>query len=311
MLRAMPVALLIASLVALPLSAQDVTNCSPCPDSVQGSIPEPVTGEGSDPSSPKPDSSPQTTWRPVWGLAGLDIFAAGPMEAPNGQKYHPSFTLDLDLNLWIWPSQGFYIFGDGRFWGERPENGVTNGRDGGLGFSKREFDLSGGPAWNYHGAWEARVSGYSYANLNRGTDSIAPTGGLDGALLENRYYLSEEYTKLGQAGFDVARATFLSVGYYPTKTMIGNDGQVFTPGLMLRAYLTQNLWDWPVYLFGDTTFITERSLHAKLLLFDLGVAAQPFHSWKQWEFRLGVENTADFDAHDVFSRWYVACRYLF
>jgi hypothetical protein len=250
-------------------------------------------------------------WHPVWGVAGLRVFAAGPKEAPNGERYHPSFTLDLDLNLWVWPSQGLYLFGDARFWGERPEMGVTNARDGGLGFSKRQFDLSGGPAWNYCGPWEARVTGYSFANLNRGSDPVAPHGGLDGALLENRYYLTEEYANLGQPGFDVARAPFVSAGYYPTKALVGNDGQWFKPGLLLRAYLTWDLWDWPAYLFGDAAFITERSLQPKLLLFDVGVAARPFRSWRQWEFRLGVENTADFEAKDVLNLGYVSLRYLF
>jgi hypothetical protein len=92
---------------------------------------------------------------------------------------------------------------------------------------------------------------------------------------------------------------------------VGNDGQTFTPGLMLRAYLTWGLWDWPAYLFGDAAFITERSLQPKLLLFDLGVAARPFRSWRQWEFRLGVENTADFEKKDVLNLGYVSLRYLF
>jgi hypothetical protein len=313
----MPLAWLVASAVAMPLSAQESAGpwtpgaARPIQGANPFSVPQPVGIEDSSSASQEAAPSADPVWRPVWGLAGLQVFAAGPKVAPNGQKYHPSFSLDLDLNLWIWQSQGFYLFGDARFWGERPEMGVTNARDGGLGFSKRQFDLSGGPAWNYCGQWEARVSGYSFANLNRGSDPIAPHGGLDGALLENRYYLSEEYAKLGQAGFDVARAPFVSVGYYPTKSMVGNNGQTFIPGLMLRAYLTCDLWDWPAYLFGDASFITERSLQPKLLLFDLGVAARPFGSWRQWEFRLGVENTADLETKGVLNLEYVSLRYLF
>jgi hypothetical protein len=247
----------------------------------------------------------------AWGLAGLRIFADGPKIAPNGEEYHPSFSLDLDVNFWIWPSQGLYLFGDMRFWGERPEAGVTNGRDGGLGFSKRQFDLIGGPAWNYAGPWEARVFGYTLSNLNRGLDLATPYGGNDGFGVENRYYLSEEYTRLGHAGFDIAKASFLSVGYYPTKVMIDNDGQTFQPGLMLRAYLTQDLWNWPAYAFGDVTFITERSMRPKLCLFDLGLAARPFTSCKHWEFRAGVENTGDFETHSVLNLWYVSARCIF
>jgi hypothetical protein len=251
------------------------------------------------------------SWQPAWGLVGLRIFPEGPKVAPNGQEYHPSFTLDLDFNFWLWRSQGIYLFGDFRFWGEKPENGVTNGRDGGLGFSKRQFDLVGGPAWNYAGPWEARIFGYSFNNLNRGFNLVTPSGINDGFGVENRYYLSQEYAKLGQTGFDVAKATFLSVGYYPTKEMVGNDGQFFKPGLMLRAYLTYDLLDWPVYAFGDATFITERSLQPKLLLFDVGIAARPFSSWRQWEFRVGAESTADFQVGNVLNLWYVSLRCIF
>jgi hypothetical protein len=80
---------------------------------------------------------------------------------------------------------------------------------------------------------------------------------------------------------------------------------------MLRAYLTWDLGDWPAYLFGDADFITERSVRPKLLLFDVGVAARPLRSWRQWEFRLGVENTADLEKHDVLNLGYVSLRYVF
>jgi len=159
--------------------------------------------------------------------------------------------------------------------------------------------------------WEARAFGYTQNNLNRGISPLAPTGFTDGFGLENRYYLSPEYAKLGQTGFDVARATFLSIGYYPSKNMVGNDGSAFEPGLMLRAYLTCGLWDWPCYLYGDVAFIAERSFRPKLLLFDVGMAIRPFHSCQQWEFRLGAENTADFQVRDVQNLWYVSLRYIF
>jgi hypothetical protein len=298
--RAVLAAGLLGLLGAMPLSAQEPAGPAAAP-----SCKAPASGceEVGPPEAP--------AWQPAWGLAGLRVIAAGPKVAPNGQEYHPSFSLDLDLNFWVWRSQGLYLFGDFRFWGERPENGVTNGRDGGLGFSKRQFDLSGGPAWNYAGPWEARVFGYSLNNLNRGQDLVISSGFRDGFGVENRYYLSEEYARLGQPGFDVARATFLSVGYYPTKEMVGNDGQPFNPGLFLRAYLTCDLGDWPVYAFGDATFISERSLQPRLLLFDVGLAARPLGSWRQWEFRLGVENTGDFQVGNVHNLWYASVRYIF
>jgi hypothetical protein len=315
--RVMLLASVLALLGGLTLNAQDVEVQS------VSSVPEPPDNPAAvvsevPPSTPELPATcaeaPPAELPPLevaWGLAGLRIFAAGPKIAPNGEEYHPSFSIDFDLNLWLWPSQRIYLFGDLRFWGERPENGVTNGRDGGLGFSKRQFDIIGGPAWNYAGPWEVRVFGYSLNNLNRGLDLVSPSGGNDGFAVENRYYLSPEYARLGRSGFDVARADFLSVGYYPTKVMVDNDGATFQPGLMLRAYLTRDLWDWPVYVFGDATFLTKRSMAAKLLLFDYGVAARPFRSWQHWEFRLGAENTGDFETHSVLNLWYVSLRCVF
>jgi hypothetical protein len=140
---------------------------------------------------------------------------------------------------------------------------------------------------------------------------VTPAGINDGFGLANRYYLSPEYAKLGTTGYDVERATFVSVGYYPSKTLVGNDGQEFKPGLMLRAYLTYDLWDWPCYAFGDAMYIGERSFQPKLLLFDVGLAARPFTSCQQCEFRFGVENTADFQVGDVQNLWYASIRYVF
>jgi hypothetical protein len=296
---------------AVPLSAEEAALPGPT-----GGQPGPVVGLVQTSEAPvltAAETGPAEAhpWQTVWGLGGLRVIAEGPKVAPNGQEYHPCFSIDLDVNCWVWRSQGLYLFGDSRFWGEKPENGVTNGRDGGLGFSKRQFDLLGGAAWNYAGPWEARVFGYSLNNLNRGQSLLTPAGINDGFGLENRFYLAPEYAKLGQTGFDVARATFLSVGYYPTKEMVGNDGQLFKPGVLLRAYLTYDLWSWPAYAFGDATFISERSLQPKLLLFDVGLAARPFGSWQQWEFRLGVENTADFQVGNVLNLWYASLRYVF
>jgi hypothetical protein len=320
--RAVLAACLLALVEAMPLSAQEaVVRCwtdafdapyGPIP-SVAGSVPASQTAA----TSNAVGLAEARPWETVWGVVGLRAFAAGPKIAPNGEEYHPSFTLDLDFNFWVWRTLGLYLFSDIRFWGERPEYNVTNGKDSGLGFSKRQFDLVGGPAWNYAGAWEARLYGYTYNNLNRGEDLIHPSGFNDGFVVENRYYLSKDYANLGQTGFDEARATFLSIGYYITKDLVGNDGQTFEPGLMLRAYLTYDLWDWPVYAYGDATFIAERSLQPKLLLFDVGVAVQPFRdwqlfsAWQNWELRIGVENTADFQVRDVQNLWYGSIRVVF
>jgi hypothetical protein len=80
---------------------------------------------------------------------------------------------------------------------------------------------------------------------------------------------------------------------------------------MLRGYLIYDLWDWPVYVFGDVTFISESSLQPKLLLFDLGLAVRPFPSAHQWEFRLGAENTGDLQVGNVQTLAYVSVRCIF
>jgi hypothetical protein len=316
MQRAVLVAWLLGLVAATPLSAQETAPPRAIPaDSPDGQV---CPAPGSDAPFEAPPATPDGAglvkalpWQTAWGLVSLHVIPAGPRVAPNGKEYHPNFSLDLNFNWWVWRSHRVYVFSDLRFWGERSEFGVTNGRDGALGTSKREFDLSGGVAWNYAGAWEARVFGYSYNNLNRGDSLVTPAGFNDGFALENRYYLSPEYARLGQTGFDVARATFLSVGFYPSKEMVGNDGRLFNPGLFLRAYLIRDLWDWPVYVFGDATYLSERSLQPRLLLFDVGFAARPFRSCYQLEFRLGVENTADVQVGDIKSLWYASIRYIF
>jgi hypothetical protein len=316
MRRAVMVVWLLGSLGAMPLGAQEAVPPAADPTGsvdgqlrpVSGTILAPPIGTSTSDGAGAVEPPP---WQTAWGLLGLRAIPAGPKIAPNGELYHPNFSLDLNFNCWLWRSHGLYLFVDLRLWGEKGENGVTNGRDGFLGTSKRELDFSGGAAWNYSGPWEARVFGYSQSNLNRGNNPLTPSGFHDGSGLENRYYLSPEYARLGQTGFDVARATFLSIGYFPTKDMVGNDRQSFKPGLMLRAYLICDLWDWPCYLFGDLTYISERSLQPRLLLFDLGLAARPFGSWQQWEFRFGAESTADFQARNAQNLWYFSLRYIY
>jgi hypothetical protein len=306
----------------MPLSAQPPESL-PAPSTANPAVPMAPPGGNLADTGPLPEgtAAPETPdaapsaapvpWETVWGVVGLRGIAAGPRIAPNGYEYHPLFSLDLNFNLWLWRRQGIYLFSDTSFWGEKAENGVTNGHDGGLGFSKREFDLTIGPAWNYYGFWEARLFGYSYNNLNRGLDPVQPLGFNDGFAIENRRYLSQEYSRLGQTGFDVARATFVSFGWYLTKILMDNDGQPFNPGPFLRTYLIYDLGNWPAYAFLDAQFIAEQSLRPKMLLYDLGVAARPFARARQWEFRLGVQNTADFEVHSVLNLWYASIRYIF
>ena len=315
MRRALAAAWLLGLLSATPLSAQEPKPAATAAAAVDGPLgPAPENMPAADaqtPPSAEVCPAEASPWQSPWGLAALRAIPDGPKTAPNGEEYHPNFSIDLDFNWWIWRSERLYMFGDMRFWGEKGEFGVTNRNDGFLGTSKRQIDLSGGAAWNYEGPWEARAFGYSMNNLNRGTNLVTPYGLNDGFGLENRYYLSPEYAKLGQPGFDVARATFLSVGWYPSKELIGNDGRTFKPGLMLHAYLIHDLWDWPCYVFGDAQYISERPVKPKLLIFDVGLAARPFQWCPQCEFRLGAENTADFQVNNVQNLWYVSFRYIF
>jgi hypothetical protein len=310
----MMVAWLLGLLGAMPLSAQETASPGAAPTglAVDQVAPVPQAALASpDGGSTSDEAGPVEGWQTVWGLVGLRFIVDGPKVAPNGQEFHPNFSFDIDFNLWLWRSQRLYLFADARLWGEKSEDAVTNGKDGFVATSKRQFDLSGGAAWNYSGPWELRAFGYTLNNLNRGSDQVTPSGFADGFGLENRYYLAPEYARLGETGFDVARATFLSFGYYPSKDMLGNDGKRFSPGMMLRAYLTYDVLDWPCYLFGDVSYISERTFHPKIMLFDVGLAARPLSGWQQWEFRVGVENNGDFQTRDVLSLWYASIRYVF
>ena len=88
-------------------------------------------------------------------------------------------------------------------------------------------------------------------------------------------------------------------------------GRSATTAVNSTPLLTCDLWDWPCYVFGDGTYTSERSLQPRLFLFDVGFAARPFRACQQCEFRLGAENTADFQARYVQNLWYVSLRYIF
>jgi hypothetical protein len=247
----------------------------------------------------------EAPFRSVWGAVDFRVIPDGRRVAPNGVPYHPIVCLDLDMNLWLWQRQGLYLFGYGRFWGmpddnqtllEGPKDGSQPSYRGLFNLSKREFDLLMGLAWNYWGALEARFFAYSLSNLNRGTSLTRPYGFNDGVGLENRLYLDPEYDRLGREGYDVSRASFLSLGYYPSKVMIGLDGNFFAPGPFARAYLT---WDVPhtcCYLYADTQLICNSACTPKMLDADTGLAIVPFEGRRLLEFRLGAEVLADYQA---------------
>jgi hypothetical protein len=248
----------------------------------------------------------------AWGIAGIRGFPFGQQVAPNGLEFNQLFTLDMDFSLMLWSDEKLYMFTETRFWGQKPGAGVTNANQGIFDFSKREFDLDLGAAWNYSGSLEARVFAYSLNNLNRGKSLGSPSGFNDGIGLENRYYFDPTYADLGTEAFDQARATFLSLGGYPTKDLVDGDGLVFKPGLFARAYLTYDLWqERCCYLYLDTQLITRRTLQAKLLLFDGGVAIRPFLAHPRFEFRVGSENNYDLQWGELETSLYGAIRYVF
>ena len=248
---------------------------------------------------------------PVWGMLGGRGFMLGDHVASNGEEFKPLFSIDLDLNVWLWQREGLYVFGDGRFWGQKAAPGVTNPSQGAFDFSKREFDFDLGLAWNYYGNWEARAFGYSYNNLNRGTSQVAPTGFNDGIGLENRYYLGPAYAALGTREFDEARASFVSLGYYPSKDMVDGDGVQFKPGPFARAYLTCGLYGDIVYLYADGQLIAERSFLPKLLSVDAGVAVRPFARVPRLEFRLGTEDLFDLQKREAETGLYGGLSYMY
>jgi hypothetical protein len=101
----------------------------------------------------------------------------------------------------------------------------------------------------------------------------------------------------------------VSAGYYPTKVMIGNDGQLFHPGPFLRAYLLYDLPGTNAYLFTDAQFIASSTFSPKLGTADSGVALRPFTEFPGLEFRLGADVTADFQNGIVKAFAYIGARF--
>jgi hypothetical protein len=232
----------------------------------------------------------------VWGFLDIPVYATGTRAAPNGVYFDPLFSLNGSFNIGLIPGKKLYLFADATMWMQRPGAGITNASQGNLDFSKREFDFNPGIAWNYAGSFEARISAYSMNNLNRGQSPTKPAGFKDGVLIENRYYF-------GTADkYDVGRLNFVSVGYYPTKGMVGGNGEEFHPGIFASAYLTYDLPVLNSYLYGDAKYTGERVIKPRLLEFDAGWALRPFERSKYVEFRLGSDLTADVQdriAHDL------------
>ena len=248
--------------------------------------------------------------RLAWGLIEVKAFPYGHVVAPNGVDFEPLFSLDLTFDCWLWRAAGLYMFMDTKFWGQKANPDVTSNQ-GMLDFSKREFDIDIGLAWNYFGPLEARGYAYSANNLNRGSSAVMPSGFNDGAGFENRLYLGDEYRFLGTDAFDIARAPFISLGYYPSKDLIDAQGLLFKPGAFARAYLIFDLWSERLYLYGDIDFICSSTWKAKLLQLDAGIAARPFARIPRLEFRVGSEDTYDAEWRQWDTTIYLGGRIIF
>jgi hypothetical protein len=248
------------------------------------------------------DPPAERAFRMVWGIAEVDGYL-GQRMAPNGLLYHPLYGVTLNFNIWVWPAEGLYLYDETFFW-----MGTTHG----LNFTKRELDLDVGVAWNYYGRLEARVFGYSDNNLNRGISPNQSAGYNDGFGMENRFYLNPIYNALGTSDYDQAKATFLSIGYLPTKTLTSADGAQFHPALFARAYLTCDVFKEYCYVYADTTFITEREpFNAKLLNTDIGAALRPLQQVPRLEFRAGCLDVWDMQVGNARPVGYMSIRYVF
>lgn len=223
----------------------------------------------------------------VWGFVEVPAYLTGTRMAPNGIYFDPLFSLKGNFNIELVPDKKLYVFNDTNVWMQRAQAGITNSSQGRMDFSKREFDFNAGVAWNYLGNSELRLSAYSLGNLNRGQSLSAPSGFKDGVSIENRYYF-------GSADkYDVGRLSFIGLGFYPTKSMVGGNGEDFHPGLFANAYLTYDLPFLNSYLYGGAKYTAERYFQPRLLEVDGGLALRPFESVKGAEIRFGSSLTAD------------------
>jgi hypothetical protein len=257
-------------------------------------------------SSPACDPDSHHLWySEMWGILELPIYAAGSRMGPDGVPYNPLFGLNFDFNIGLLPHKELYLFADNQFWAQKPGAGITNPSQGQFDFSKREYDLDVGIAWNYWRTFEFRASAYSMNNLNRGVSLADPYGFQDGVGLENRYYFGDADI------YDIGRLSFVSLGYYPTKSMVGGDGSTFKPGLFGEVYYT---YDMPVilsYAYIDGKFTAEEGVNPRLLELDVGLAIRPFCRFENFEIRFGDDLTGDVRAGTARNLVYGSIRLAF
>jgi hypothetical protein len=222
---------------------------------------------------------------PVWGIVGLMGYPTGKHEAPNGLAFDPLVALTAEFNIGLLPNKQLYLFWQSDFW-------VQSGAVGAPTASQREFDADLGLAWNYFDSLELRASAYALNNLNRGFSLARPDGYKDGWKIENRYYFGSRDI------YDIGTLPFVGVGYYPSGSLVGNNGQVFNPGLFARGYLTGDLpTGFRSYLYGGLQLTAENGTTPRLLDTDVGFAVRPFRDHQSFELRVGYDRTDDVQAH--------------
>jgi len=227
----------------------------------------------------------------VWGGIGFRGIPTGKKMAANGVEFDPVFTLDIELNIALCKNREVYLFTQSRFWGQGAAAGITNPTQGQFDFSKRQYDLGGGIAWNYWRTMEARFFAYSSSNLNRGNSLVTPYGYNDGVGLSNRFYY------LGN--------NFFGAGYMPTKDLIGNDGIQFQPSWFLESSIWYPIFGPKLQGYWAASLIGQRSGDAKLLYNDIGISAAFLSKFPSLEFRTGGEITTDLVVGKTFDFYYV------
>lgn len=222
----------------------------------------------------------------VWGGVGARGIPVGQKMAPNGVSMEPIFSLDMEINIALCRDRSAYVFSATRFWGQEAAPGITtNQNQGTFDFSKREFDLTLGLAWNYWRNFEIRGFAYSYNNLNRNgianidNSNTKSSGYNDGVAIEHRWYWAE--------------SCFSGFGYAPTKDLVGNDGMLFKPGWFLTGSVWVPLWNYRHQVYWNSSLIAERSGMPRMFYNDVGFAWVPFDKLPRLEFRTGSEIWCD------------------
>ena len=96
-----------------------------------------------------------------------------------------------------------------------------------------------------------------------------------------------------------------------SNSLIAQDGNLFSPGMTLRAYLTQDIPVLHSYLYFDGQYISDNTYAPRLLEYDAGLAYRPFDHVQTVEFRFGGSGVYDTQYHYDRSLGYVSLRFQF